>query len=110
MSRPNEGQYMQASDSKIGFFVVVLQRHRKWDNPTGGELDFAGLIRLFEAEALELQAADPALFLRIVGVDAAPQADSESRWQQRRLPSMGQPSMQTRTAILGLGKVVDQSG
>lgn len=70
-----KGQYMQASDSKIGFFVVVLQRHRKWDNPAGGEVDFAGLIGLLEAKALELQAADPALFLRIVGIDAAPQAD-----------------------------------
>lgn len=70
-----KGQYMQASDSKIGFFIVVLQRHKKWDNPAGGEVDFAGLIGLLEAKALELQAADPALFLRIVGIDAAPQAD-----------------------------------
>lgn len=70
-----KGQYMQAADSKIGFFVVVLQRHRKWDNPFGGELDFAGLIRLLEAKALALRVADPALFLRIVGIDAAPQAD-----------------------------------
>jgi hypothetical protein len=69
------GQYMQASDSKIGFFVVVLQRHRKWDNPAGGKVDFAGLIGLLEAKALELQAAEPALFLRIIGIDAAPQAD-----------------------------------
>ncbi|WP_432261783.1 H-NS family nucleoid-associated regulatory protein [Cupriavidus sp. TMH.W2] len=70
-----KGQYMQASDSKIGFFVVVHQRHRKWDNPAGGEVNFAGLISLLEAEALKLQAADPALFLRVVGIDAAPQAD-----------------------------------
>ncbi|MBP0621204.1 H-NS histone family protein [Cupriavidus sp. LEh25] len=66
---------MQASGSKIGFFVVVLQRHRKWDNPAGGEVDFAGLISLLEAEALKLQVADPALYLRVVGIDAAPQAD-----------------------------------
>lgn len=70
-----KGQYMQAAGSKIGFFVVVLQRHRKWNNPAGGKVDFAGLLGLLVAKALELQAADPALFLRIVGIDAAPQAD-----------------------------------
>jgi hypothetical protein len=93
-----KGQYMQASDSKIGFFVVVLQRHRKWDNPTGGELDFAGLIRLLEAKALELQAADPALFLRIVGIDAAPQADFRK--------SMAA----TKAAINGPAKYADENG
>lgn len=68
-----KGQYMQASNSKIGFFVVVLQLHKKWENPAGGEVDFAGLIDLLKAKALELEAADPALFLRIVGIDATPQ-------------------------------------
>jgi hypothetical protein len=70
-----KGQYMQASDSKIGFFVVVLQRRRTWDNPKGGKVDFAGLIDLLKAKALELQAAELALFLRIVGIDATPHAD-----------------------------------
>jgi hypothetical protein len=93
-----KGQYMQASDSKIGIFVVVLQRHRKWDNPTGGEVDFAGLIGLLEAKALELQAADPALFLRIVGIDAAPQADFRK--------SMAA----TKAAINGPAKYADESG
>lgn len=69
-----KGQYMQAPNSKIGFFVVVLQRrNRMWDNPAGGEVDFAGLIGLLERKALELQAADSTLFLRIIGIDAAPQ-------------------------------------
>lgn len=93
-----KGQYMQAPDSKIGFFVVVLQRHRKWDNPAGGELDFAGLIRILEAKALELQAADPALFLRIVGVDAAPQTDFRK--------SMAA----TKAAINGPAKYADKNG
>lgn len=69
------GQYMQAPNSKVGFFVVVLQRRRTWDNPAGGKLNFDGLISLLEQKALELQATDPALFLRIVGIDAAPQHD-----------------------------------
>ena len=93
-----KGQYMQASDSKIGFFVVVLQRHRKWSNPAGGEVDFAGLIGLLEAKALELQAADPALFLRIVGIDAAPQADFRE--------SMAA----TKAAINGPAKYEDERG
>lgn len=92
------GQYMQASDSKIGFFVVVLQRHRKWDNPTGGKVDFAGLIGLLEAKALELQTADPALYLRIVGIDAAPQADFRA--------SMAA----TKAAINGPPKYADENG
>jgi len=98
LSKQLKGQYMQASDSKIGFFVIVLQRHRKWDNPTGGEVDFAGLIRLLEANALELQAADPALFLRIVGIDAAPQADFRK--------SMAA----TKAAINGPAKYADDNG
>jgi hypothetical protein len=70
-----KGQYLQALDSKIGFFVIVLQRHRKWQNSAGGMLNFDELIRLLEARALELQAADPTLILRIIGIDAAPQVD-----------------------------------
>lgn len=93
-----KGQYMQAPDSKIGFFVLVLQRHRKWDNPTGGKVDFTGLIGLLEAKALELQAADPALFLRIVGIDAAPQVDFRE--------SMAA----TKAAINGPAKYEDESG
>lgn len=93
-----KGQYMQASDSKIGFFVVVLQRHRKWNNPAGGKVDFTGLIGLLEAKALELQAADPALFLRIIGIDAAPQADFRT--------SMAA----TKAVINGSAKYADESG
>lgn len=70
-----KGQYMQALNSKIGFFVVVLQRRRKWNNPAGGKLDFDGLIALLKQKALELQATDPTLFLRIVGIDATPPND-----------------------------------
>lgn len=93
-----KGQYMQASDSKIGFFVVVLQRHRKWTNPAGGKVDFAGLLGLLEAKALELQAADPALFLRIVGIDATPQA------------SFRDSMAATKAAINGPAKYGDEHG
>jgi hypothetical protein len=69
------GQYMQAVDSKIGFFVVVLQREREWDAPAGGRVDFAGLLALLEKRALKLQAVDPTLFLRVIGIDGTPQKD-----------------------------------
>ena len=79
-----KGQYMQAADSKIGFFVVVLQRNRKWRTPEGERVNFAGLINLLEAKALKLKSTDPALVLHIVGINAAPLADfRESRVESR---------------------------
>lgn len=93
-----KGQYMQASDSKIGFFVVVLQRQKRWKNPIGGDLDFAELIRLLEAKALEMQAADSALFLRIVGINATPQLDFRTSIAA------------TKAAINGPTKYADQYG
>lgn len=70
-----KGQYMQAAGSKIGFFVVVLQRKRQWKSPTGGRVSFPGLIALLEKRALEMEAADPTLFLRVVGIDATSKDD-----------------------------------
>ncbi|MGE0348080.1 H-NS family nucleoid-associated regulatory protein [Hydrogenophaga sp.] len=91
-------QYLQAPNSKIGFFVIVLQGKKQWDNPAGGKLDFDGLIRLIEARALELQSAEPALFLRIVGIDATPQVDFRA--------------VQTATKAMraGVAKYADQAG
>lgn len=83
------GQYMQAANSKIGFFVVVLQRERQWEAPTGGRVDFAGLITLLEKRALELQAADPTLFLRVVGIDATPQEDFRAARAAAKAASKG---------------------
>lgn len=93
-----KGQYMQTPNSKVGFFVVVLQRRKKWDNPAGGKLDFDGLIALLKQKALELQATDPALFLRIVGIDAAPQDDFRKTMAA------------TKAAINGPAKYADAHG
>lgn len=93
-----KGQYMQTPNSKIGFFVVVLQRRRSWNCPAGGKLDFDGLIALLKQKALELQAADPALFLRIVGIDAAPQDDFRKTMAA------------TKAAIHGPAKYADAHG
>jgi hypothetical protein len=38
-------------------------------------VNFSGLIALLVKRALELEAADPTLFLRVVGIDATPQDD-----------------------------------
>ncbi|MBB3638984.1 H-NS histone family protein [Variovorax atrisoli] len=92
------GQYMQAPNSKIGFFVVVLQRRKKWTNPAGGKVDFAGLIALLEQKALELQAADSSLFLRIVAIDATPQVDFRAEHAA------------TKAARRGAPKYADQAG
>lgn len=83
------GQYMQATNSKIGFFVVVLQRKRQWKAPNGGQVDFAGLITLLEKQALELEAADPTLFLRVVGIDATPQEDYRAARTAAKAASRG---------------------
>jgi len=93
-----KGQYMQAPNSKIGFFLIVLQRRRKWVNPSGGKVDFGGLIALLKQKALELQATDPALFLRIVGIDATPQEDFR------------QAKASTKAAMVGPPKYADSQG
>ena len=69
-----QGQYLKASNSKIGFFVVVLQRPRTWETPSG-DVDFKGLLGILETKARELRAADSSLFLRIVGIDALQKED-----------------------------------
>ena len=89
------GQYLLAPNSKIGFFVVVLQRKRSWD---GGQVDFARLIALLEQKALELQAADAGLFLRIIGIDASPQADFRAN------------RAAAKAANSGASKYADQAG
>jgi hypothetical protein len=71
-----QGQYMMAENSKIGFFVIVLQtRGRTWMLPGGGRIGFDQLLELLQKKALEKAVADSALFLRVIGIDASPKAD-----------------------------------
>jgi len=66
-------QYMQAQNSKIGFFVVVLQRaNREWVTPTGKRVRFEGLLDILSQKARELSVNDPTLYLRVIGIDASP--------------------------------------
>lgn len=70
-----KGQYMQAANSKIGFFVVVLQKKRRWNLPSGGMADFSEMLNILASKARELQAADGGLFIRVIGIDATPNED-----------------------------------
>lgn len=71
-----QGQYMMAENSKIGFFVIVLQTQgRTWDLPSGGRIGFDQLIELLSEKALQKQIADSSLFLRVIGIDASPKED-----------------------------------
>jgi hypothetical protein len=53
-----QGQYMMAENSKIGFFVIVLQEAKKWNVPGGGRVDFDGLLSLLREKAREKEIAD----------------------------------------------------
>ena len=70
-----KGQYMQSANSKIGFFVVVLQKQRRWNLSSGGTVDFSGLLDILAEKARDFQTADTALFLRVVGINATPKED-----------------------------------
>jgi len=69
------GQYMQSRDSKIGFFVVVLQKARTWDAPDGSRIEFPALLEILAKRARELEAKDTTLFMRVIGIDATPKED-----------------------------------
>jgi hypothetical protein len=63
------GLYMKELDSKAGFFVVLLQKNRQWDGPNG-RLGFNELLGILREDALQLQAENPTLRLRVIGIDA----------------------------------------
>ena len=65
-----------AENSKIGFFVIVLQKqNRKWDLPGSNRIGFGRLLELLQKKAQEKAATDSALFLRVIGIDASPKTD-----------------------------------
>lgn len=65
------GQYMRNRNATTGFFVLVLQREKKWRNPeTGKYVDFEGLLSILRKRALELESDDRSRFLRVIGIDA----------------------------------------
>ncbi len=86
-----KGQYMQSANSKIGFLVVVLQKERRWNLPSGGTVDFPGLLDILRAKARELQTADSCLFLRVVGIDATAKEDFRAVRAANKTKTVGAP-------------------
>lgn len=86
-----QGQYMQSANSKIGFFVVVLQKERRWNLPSGATVDFRGLLGILASKARELEAADAGLFLRVVGIDATPKEDFRAVRAANKAKAIGPP-------------------
>jgi hypothetical protein len=70
-----QGQYMMAHNSKIGFFVVVLQKERTWKAPDGSRIKYSKLLEILSKRARELEVADSSLFLRVIGIDATTKED-----------------------------------
>ncbi|MGY2488178.1 H-NS family nucleoid-associated regulatory protein [Cupriavidus sp. CP313] len=95
------GQYMRARNSRIGFFVLVLQEQRTWAGLNPGEqLDFHGLIAQLSERAQQLEAGDRTLYLRVVGIDATPpdnfrQERTRTGAARRKPPKYGDGSGKT---------------
>ena len=70
-----QGQYMKAPNSKIGFFVVVLQKQRTWNAPDGKSIGFDELLAILRDKAREREIADSSVYLRVIGIDATPRED-----------------------------------
>ncbi|WP_139191967.1 hypothetical protein [Thiocapsa roseopersicina] len=66
-----QGQYMMAPNSKIGFFVVVLQEQRAWKGPDGNRIGFDELLGILKNKAREKEIDDSSVYLRVIGIDAA---------------------------------------
>ena len=73
-----QGQYMMAPNSKIGFFVVVLQKQRTWNGPDGKRIRFDELLGILKNKAREKEIADSSVFLRVIGIDATPKENFRS--------------------------------
>jgi hypothetical protein len=99
-----KSQYMQAKNSKIGFFVVVLQETRRWDMPGGGAVDFTGLLEKLASKARELQASDPSLFLRVIGIDARPKEDFRAVRTAKAASARGAPKYSDGSGNTWIGR------
>lgn len=73
-----QGQYMMAPNSKIGFFVVVLQKQRTWDGPDGSPIEFDDLLDILKSKAREKEIGDSSVYLRVIGIDATSKEDFRS--------------------------------
>ncbi|MBP6529571.1 MAG: hypothetical protein KA260_05575 [Burkholderiales bacterium] len=70
-----KGQYMMSPNSKIGYFVVVLQEDRQWRGTDGEPVEFQKLLAILSEKARQLEIADSSVYLRVIGIDATPRTD-----------------------------------
>lgn len=73
-----QGQYMMAPNSKIGFFVVVLQEQRTWKGPDRNYIGFDELLSLLKSKAREKEIDDSSVYLRVIGINATRKEDFRS--------------------------------
>ena len=70
------GQYMRHNKATTGFLIIVLQEARTWNAPRGSKkLDFEAVVAKLRDKALELEAKDRHLYIRVIGVDATKPAN-----------------------------------
>ncbi|MFC1748020.1 H-NS family nucleoid-associated regulatory protein, partial [Pseudomonadota bacterium] len=79
------GQYMVAQNSKIGFFVIVLQKQRRWVGPDGKYIGFDELLNILKDKAREKEIVDSSVHLRIIGIDATPKENFRSAKKVRKI-------------------------
>ncbi|MES2298680.1 MAG: H-NS family nucleoid-associated regulatory protein [Pseudomonadota bacterium] len=73
-----QGQYMMAPNSKIGFFVVVLQKQRTWNGSDDKPIGFEEVLGILRDRAREKEISDSSVYLRVIGIDASPKDDFRS--------------------------------
>lgn len=63
------GLYMRERHTTVGFFIILRQSRRGWIGPTGA-LEYEGLLKLLMDDAFQIEATQPGLRLRVIGIDA----------------------------------------
>lgn len=73
------GLYMRERHTTVGFFVVLKQSTRQWEGEDGRLVDFNELLGVLRRDALDIEAKQPHLRLRVIGIDATEPLDSEGK-------------------------------
>jgi hypothetical protein len=63
------GLYMRERRTTVGFFVILRQSRQRWEGPDG-LLEYEDLLKQLQEDALLIEAEQPNLRLRVIGIDA----------------------------------------
>lgn len=63
------GLYMRERRTTVGFFVILRQSRQRWEGPAG-LLEYEDLLTQLQEDALQIEAEQPTLRLRVIGIDA----------------------------------------